>query len=83
MRVVGVLAAKGGGGFGSVDDQAFVPINLAQTRLFSARTPDGNSFRVANILISAKNANDIRAIQDRITVLLRERHRLDVGRHRR
>ncbi len=77
LRVVGVLAEKGGGGFGSVDGQAFVPISLAQTRLFSARTPDGNSFRVANILISAKNAGDIRAIQDRIAVLLRERHHLD------
>ncbi len=77
LRVVGVLAEKGGGGFGSVDDQAFVPISLAQTRLFSARTPDGNSFRVANVLISAKNADDIHAIQDRIAVLLRERHRLN------
>jgi putative ABC transport system permease protein len=77
LRVIGVLAVKGGGGFGSVDDQAFVPISLAQTRLFSARTPDGNSYRVASILLSAQNANDIRAIQDRITVLLRERHRLD------
>ena len=79
LRVIGVLAAKGGGGFGSVDDQAFVPISLAQTRLFSARTPDGNSFRVANILISAKNAGDIHAIQDRIAVLLRERHHLDAN----
>ncbi len=79
LRVIGVLTAKGGGGFGSVDDQAFVPISLAQTRLFSARTPDGNSYRVANILISARNANDIRAIQDRITVALRERHRLDAN----
>lgn len=77
LRVVGVLAAKGGGGFGSVDDQAFVPISLAQTRLFSARTPDGNSYRVASILISAQNADDIQAIEDRITVLLRERHRLE------
>ena len=77
LRVAGVLAPKGGGGFGSVDDQAFVPISLAQTRLFSARTPDGNSFRVATVLLSAQNAADIHAIQDRITVLLRERHHLN------
>ena len=76
LRVVGVLAPKGGGGFGSVDDQAFAPISLVQSRLFSARTPDGNSYRVANILLSAQNAEDIRAIQDRIAVLLRERHHL-------
>ena len=30
LRVIGVLAPKGGGGFGSVDDQAFVPITVAQ-----------------------------------------------------
>jgi putative ABC transport system permease protein len=77
LRVIGVLAEKGGGGFGSVDDQAFVPISLAQTRLFSARTPDGNSYRVANILLSAKNAQDIRAIQDRMAAVLRERHHLN------
>jgi putative ABC transport system permease protein len=79
LRVIGVLGEKGGGGFGSVDDQAFVPISLAQTRLFSARTPDGNSFRVGNVLISAKNAGDIKAIQDRIAVLLRDRHHLDAN----
>jgi putative ABC transport system permease protein len=77
LRVVGVLERKGGGGFGSVDDQAFVPISLAQSRLFSARTPDGNSYRVAMILLSAQNAEDIQAIQDRITVLLRDRHHLE------
>jgi putative ABC transport system permease protein len=77
LRVVGVLEKKGGGGFGSVDDQAFVPISLAQSRLFSARTPDGNSYRVATILLSAKNAADIQAIQDRIAVLLRDRHHVE------
>jgi putative ABC transport system permease protein len=76
LRVVGVLAVKGGGGFGSVDDQVFIPIGFAQQRLFSARTPDGNNYRVAYILLSAKNAGDINAIQDRMTLLLRERHHL-------
>jgi putative ABC transport system permease protein len=76
LRVVGVLAAKGGGGMGSVDDQLVAPISFVQQRLFGARTPDGNSFRVATILLSARNAADIRAIQDRIAALLRERHHL-------
>jgi putative ABC transport system permease protein len=74
LRVVGVLASKGGGGFSSTDDQLFAPISFVQQRLFSARTPDGNSYRVAAILMSAKNASDIEAIQNRVTVLLRERH---------
>ncbi|MHB1005109.1 MAG: ABC transporter permease [Chloroflexota bacterium] len=76
LRVIGVMAPKGGGGFGSTDSQAFVPITLAQQRLFGGRTPDGNSYRVATILLSAKNAGDIKAIQDRIGVLLRARHHL-------
>ena len=76
LRVIGVLAAKGGGGMTSTDDQLFVPITFVQERLFGARTPDGNSYRVANIMLSARNGDDIQAIQDRITVLLRERHHL-------
>jgi putative ABC transport system permease protein len=77
LRVVGVLAAKGGGGMGgSVDDQLFAPISFVQQRLFGARTPDGNSYRVAYILLSARNGGDVQAIQDRITILLRERHHL-------
>jgi len=76
LRVVGVLAAKGGGGMTSVDDQLFAPISFVQQRLFGARTPDGNSYRVASIMLSARNGDDINAIQDRITVLLRERHHL-------
>jgi putative ABC transport system permease protein len=77
LRVVGVLAAKGGGGMGaSVDEELFAPISFVQERLFGARTPDGNSYRVASITLSARNGDDIKAIQDRITVLLRERHHL-------
>lgn len=78
LQVVGVLATKGGGGFGSVDDQAFVPITTAQRQLFGGRTPDGNSWRVSSIGLSAINSSDIDAIQSRITTLLRERHHLAV-----
>lgn len=77
VRVVGVLVPKGGRGFGSTDDQAFMPISFVQQRLFGARTPDGNSFRVASIMLSANDGGDIDAIQDRIAALLRERHRLE------
>lgn len=76
LRVVGVLAEKGGGGFGSVDDQAFVPISTAQKRLFGGRTPDGNGYRVSNITLSVINADDVTAVEERIKVLLREQHKL-------
>ena len=76
LRVVGVLTSQGGGGFGSVDDETFVPITVAQKRLFDARTPDGNGYRVNAIAIAATNSNDLASIQSRVTTLLRDRHNL-------
>jgi putative ABC transport system permease protein len=76
LRVIGVLATKGGGEFGSVDDRVFVPIAVAQQRLFGARTPDGNGYRVSSIQLAATNSSDLAAIQSRIELLLRQRHRL-------
>ncbi|GAB4209580.1 MAG: ABC transporter permease [Roseiflexaceae bacterium] len=76
LRVIGVLAAKGGSGFGSVDSNALIPISLAQQRLFGGRTADGNGYRVSSISISAANSGDLDAIQERVALLLRERHRL-------
>jgi putative ABC transport system permease protein len=77
LRVIGVLEEKGSGGFGSVDDQGFVPITLAQQRLFGGRTPDGNGWRVSSIAVSVTNDEDTEAVQQRIAALLRERHELD------
>jgi len=76
LRVIGVLAAKGGGGGSSTDDQLFAPISFVQQRLFGARTPDGNGYRVGYIVLSARNGGDVKAIQDRMAVLLRDRHHL-------
>jgi putative ABC transport system permease protein len=76
LRVIGVLATKGSGGFGSVDDRALVPITVAQQRLFGGRTPDGNGWRVSSIQVSVTNSQDIDAVQSRITSLLRQRHDL-------
>lgn len=76
LRVIGVLALKGGGGFGSVDDQALVPITVAQQQLYGARTPDGNGWQVAQIQISVTDSADITSVQERIQALLRQRHGL-------
>ncbi len=76
LRVIGVLNAEGGGGFGSVDDQAFVPITVAQQRLFGARTPDGNDYLVSSIGMSVIDSADINSVQARVETLLRERHEL-------
>ncbi|MEO7910536.1 MAG: ABC transporter permease, partial [Roseiflexaceae bacterium] len=71
LRVIGVLNLKGSSGFGSVDDQALVPITVAQQRLFGARTPDGNGWQVSQIQISVTNSADIEAVQARLQALLR------------
>ena len=76
FRVIGVLNLKGSGGFGSVDDQALIPITVAQQQLFGGRTPDGNGWRVSSIQISVTNSDDITAVQTRIEGLLRDRHGL-------
>ncbi len=76
VRIIGVLALQGGTSSGSTDEQAFAPISFVQGQLFGARTPDGNSYRVGAIILSAQDARDINAVEDRIAVLLRERHHL-------
>jgi putative ABC transport system permease protein len=77
FRVIGVLNAKGGSGFGgSVDDQALVPISVAQQRLFGARTPDGNGWRVSSVSISVPKTADIKGVTAQIDTLLRDRHHL-------
>jgi putative ABC transport system permease protein len=76
FRVIGVLNTKGSSGFGSVDDQALVPITVAQQQLFGARTPDGNGWKVSQIQVSVTNSADIDAVEARIKTLLREQHEL-------
>ncbi len=41
-EVVGVLASKGGMGFMSEDDQVFMPLTTAQSRLYPVRTRSGD-----------------------------------------
>ncbi|MBI5879693.1 MAG: ABC transporter permease [Chloroflexi bacterium] len=76
LRVIGVLEAKGGGGFGSIDDRAFIPISFAQQRFPGSRTPDGNHFVVSMITLGVTDSANIDGVQARIGALLRDRHRL-------
>ncbi len=76
LRVIGVMAEKGGGGFGSIDDQAYVPISLAQQRMFSARTSNGQ-LRVNTITVSVIDAEDVDFVQERIEMTLRDQRKLN------
>ena len=74
LDVIGVLAEQGG--MNSADDNGIVPITLLQQRLGGSRTPDGNSYVVSMVMMSARDQADVPLIEARINMLLRQRHHL-------
>jgi putative ABC transport system permease protein len=76
--VVGVLAAKGGTGFGSLDSQIYLPITVAQKRLFGPRQQGatGSGHTVSRIVAKTPDTNSVDAAIAQITDLLRERHKI-------
>jgi len=76
FKVVGVLAAKGGSGFGSTDDGVIVPLSTAQRRLFGGRAISGGAALVSSISVQAKDANSVTNALNEITQTLRDRHQL-------
>jgi putative ABC transport system permease protein len=75
FRVIGVLVAKGGTGFGSQDNVIMVPITTMTTRLAAQRTAQG-VLNVSTITIQVADAKEIDQTKDQITELLRQRHRI-------
>jgi putative ABC transport system permease protein len=73
--VVGVLESKGGGFFGSFDDQVVVPITTVYNRLSSSRTAQGGvSVQTINVQV-----NDVGSMDDamnEVSTVLRIRHRI-------
>jgi putative ABC transport system permease protein len=78
FTVVGVMAVKGGTGFGSLDNQAYVPITAVQQRLAGRRQQGavGVGQTVNDILVKAKDTNSVNLVISQITDLLRERHKI-------
>ncbi len=78
FRVVGVLAAKGQGGFGQdQDDVVMVPLETGRRRLMGvSATPPGG---VRQITLGVTRAEDLGYVQEQVEVLLRERHRIAPG----
>jgi putative ABC transport system permease protein len=81
FQVIGVLAAKGGGGFGSVDEQAFVPITTAFQRLAGNRAQGATTTGrvISMIAMQAVNEESTDLAMVQATEVLRERHRLANG----
>jgi len=75
FTVAGVLEESGGTGFNSVDDQAFVPLGVAQGRLFNAPRYRGE-YTVSSISVSATDEEHIDEAMHEIEQTLRLRHSL-------
>ena len=75
FRVIGVLESKGGGAFGSEDNQILVPFTTAQARLIRR----GASDRVDIIFVQAVSGELVTQATEEIAQILRTRHRTPVG----
>jgi putative ABC transport system permease protein len=78
FTVIGVLEESGGTGFNSADDQSFVPLGVAQGRLFNAPRYRGE-YTVSSIAISARDEMHVEAAMEQIEQTLRLRHVLQAG----
>ncbi len=73
FRVVGVLASQSG--FGSVDNEAFIPITTAYYRLSGQRIPGGD-IRVDQISIQVRDVELVDQAIEEIETVIRLSHRI-------
>jgi putative ABC transport system permease protein len=69
FTVIGITVAKGGNGFGSQDDMIFVPISVVQHYM------TGGTY-VSSINVEASSASAMTQVQNDITTLLLQRHKI-------
>lgn len=75
FRVIGVLKAKGGTGFGITDDRILIPLTTLQSRLASSgRFRGANTIQTINVQVVDRKVTD-QAIEG-ISAILRERHNI-------
>jgi putative ABC transport system permease protein len=75
FQVIGVLAETGGFGRNTPDEQAYVPIGLAQGRLFNAPRYRG-SYTLTSLNVQASAADRVDAAEQQTETTLRLRHSL-------
>lgn len=75
FQVVGVLEESGGFGRTSPDERAFIPIGIAQGRLFNAPRYRGE-YTVSGINVQAAGSGQVEAAEQQIETTLRLRHNL-------
>jgi len=77
-KVIGVLVAKGGSGFGSQDDQIVVPLTTAMSKLLGGARFRGAA-SIAMITVAVDSPDSIPGAIAGITEVLDDRHRLQPG----
>jgi putative ABC transport system permease protein len=77
FRVVGVLAEKGGGPFGSQDDLAIVPLTTAHDRLFNLRSQRSGRYLVDVIIIQGIDNKAVAEITIDAVTILRQNHNIN------
>ncbi len=75
FRVIGVLASKGGGAFGSEDNRVVIPLTTAQARLMRRSTRD----QVDILLVQSLTAETVPQTVQEVSDILRQRHRTEIG----
>jgi putative ABC transport system permease protein len=72
-QVIGVLESKGGAGFTSEDDQVFIPLTTAQSRLYPLRTRSGK--RAVDVIFAQARSEELMDdATEQIKEVLREGH---------
>ena len=74
FQVVGILAEKGGGAFGSQDDLALVPLTTALERLYNRRSTTTGQTLVDMILVEAVSSDDVQDVLIDASNALRQSH---------
>ena len=81
FRVIGVMEAKGGNGFGSLDNQVYVPITTALAKLTGGRggAPTGVGKIVDSIYVKAATPNAVDKAISEVNDVLSGQHRTRTG----
>ena len=77
-EVVGVLPDSGGGIGGFTDDNIYIPLATALSRIYTDRTRQGQK-AIGSISVQAASSDQVNDAIDQITATLRERHGIVYG----
>ena len=75
FRVIGVLVPTGGGAFGSMDNEAYIPFSTAQARLMKRASRS----EVDLIYVQAVSAEAVPMAAEEVSAVLRQRHKTPIG----